>query len=98
MARLLLAIAFTGLSAAMTFQLQAQDEIEVPAVSGTVQFLDRQSRTIVFEDGSRYTLGENSDVGTLQEGSEVTLSCDATDSNCAVVTSETPKSEGNGSD
>ncbi len=98
MARLPLTLALTGLSAAMAFQLQAQDEIEVPAVSGTVQFFDRESRTIVFEDGTRYTLGENSDVGTLQEGSEVTLSCDATDTNCAVVTSETPESEGTAPD
>jgi hypothetical protein len=64
----------------------AQDQVEQPAVSGVVQSYDANSREVIFEDGTRYTLGENSTVDSLENGSEVSLSCDLSNANCAVVT------------
>jgi hypothetical protein len=76
--------------AAMSIALAAggvaigQDQIE-SAISGSVQSIDRQARTVTL-DGKMYRLSDRADIGSLQEGSKLSLTCDTKRANCMVVT------------
>jgi Protein of unknown function (DUF1344) len=61
-----------------------QDQVE-SAISGTVQSIDTQSRTVTL-DGKMYHLSDRADIGSLQEGSKLNLTCDTKRANCMVVT------------
>lgn len=61
-----------------------QDQIE-SAISGTVQSIDMQSRTVTL-DGNMYRLSDRADMSSLQEGSKLNLTCDTKRANCMVVT------------
>lgn len=71
----------------------AQEQIEEPAISGTIQSVDPTSRTVVLDNGQSYTMGESADMTTLEQGAEVDLSCDAAGTNCMTVTSESPQND-----
>ncbi len=66
----------------------AQEQIEAPAISGTVQSVDPVTRSVVLDDGQTYVLGESADIGSLQTGSRVDLSCDTAGASCMVVGSD----------
>ena len=51
-----------------------QDQVE-SAISGTVQSIDTQSRTVTM-DGKMYHLSDRAEIGSLQEGSKLNLTCD----------------------
>jgi Protein of unknown function (DUF1344) len=72
----------------------AQEQIEPPAISGTVQSVDPATRSVVLDNGQTYVLGDSADVGSLQEGSRVDLSCDTDGANCMVVTADMPNDVG----
>jgi hypothetical protein len=72
----------------------AQEQIEEPAISGTIQSVDPTSRTVVLDNGQSYTMGESANMESLQQGDEVDLSCDAAGTNCMTVTSDaTPQND-----
>jgi hypothetical protein len=72
----------------------AQEQIEEPAISGTIQSVDPTSRTVVLDNGQSYTMGESADMSALEQGAEVDLSCDAAGTNCMTVTSDaTPQND-----
>lgn len=66
----------------------AQEQIEEPAISGTIQSVDPTSRSVVLDNGQSYTMGESADMSALEEGAQVDLSCDAAGTNCMTVTSD----------
>ena len=66
----------------------AQEQIETPAINGTVQSVDPATRSVVLDDGQTYMLSESADVGSLQAGSKVDLSCGTNGANCMVVGSD----------
>ncbi|MGH6928827.1 MAG: DUF1344 domain-containing protein [Dongiaceae bacterium] len=66
----------------------AQEQIETPAINGTVRSVDPATRSVVLDDGQTYMLSECADVGALQTGSQVDLSCDTNGANCMVVGSD----------
>jgi Protein of unknown function (DUF1344) len=66
----------------------AQEQIAPPAISGTIESVDPATRSVVLDDGQTYMLGESTDVGSLQAGSRVDLSCDTNGTNCTVVSSD----------
>jgi hypothetical protein len=66
----------------------AQEQIAPPAISGTVQSVDPATRSVVLDDGQTYMLGEAADIGSLQTGARVDLSCDTAGANCMVVGSD----------
>jgi hypothetical protein len=72
----------------------AQEQIEAPAISGTVQSIDPATRSVVLDNGQTYMLGESAEIGSLQTGSRVDLSCNADGANCMVVGSDTPSDIG----
>jgi hypothetical protein len=72
----------------------AQEQIEEPAISGTIQSVDPTSRTVVLDNGQSYTMGESANMESLQQGDEVDLSCDAAGTNCMAVTADaTPQND-----
>lgn len=60
-----------------------------PAVSGTVESVDSMSRTIVLDDGQSYTLNETADMNELEQGSDVSISCESTNADCMVLSVST---------
>jgi hypothetical protein len=66
----------------------AQEQIDPPAISGTVQSVDPATRTVVLDNGQTYSMGDSADIGMLQTGSQVDLNCDTNGSNCMVVGSD----------
>jgi hypothetical protein len=78
------AIAAMSMSVVASGVAIGQDQIE-SAISGTVQSIDTQSRTVTL-DGIMYHLSDRADMGSLQEGSKLNLTCDTKRANCMVVT------------
>jgi ferric-dicitrate binding protein FerR (iron transport regulator) len=70
----------------------AQDELE-SSISGTVTSIDSQSRTVTLQDGKAYIMSERADIGSLQTGSKLNLTCDKQGTNCMIVTSSDNKNE-----
>lgn len=66
----------------------AQEQIEGPAVNGTIQSIDESTRTVVLDNGQSYTMGESADMDSLRQGAQVDLSCDAAGTNCMVVSAD----------
>ena len=55
-----------------------------PTASGTVQFVDPSSRTVVL-DGQAYKMAETEDMGVLRAGSAIAMSCDTSGGDCQVT-------------
>lgn len=79
-----IAVAAVSICIAAGGVAMGQDQVE-SAISGTVQSIDAQSRTVIL-DGKMYHLSERADIGSLQEGSKLNLTCDTKRANCMVVT------------
>ena len=80
----------TLLAAGSAGALLAQEQIDPPAISGTIESVDPTSRSIVLEDGQTYMMGDSAELGSLQPGARVDLTCDTNGANCTVVSSGPP--------
>jgi hypothetical protein len=69
--------------------LAQEQMMDTSAVNGTVQTVDPGTRTVVLDNGQRYTLDEMTDMTLVHPGAPVALSCDTGGANCMVVTSGT---------
>jgi hypothetical protein len=65
----------------------AQEQVDPPAISGTVESVDPATRSVVLDNGQTYMMGDSAEIGTLQPGARVDLSCDTNGASCAVVSS-----------
>jgi hypothetical protein len=58
-------------------------------ISGTIQSIDENTRTITLDNGKTYTLSGDQHVSTLRAGNRINLSCDDDGANCMVSESGT---------
>ena len=85
------AVAFSALLATgFAGAVLAQDQVDLPAISGTVDSVDPTTRTVLLDNGQTYVLGESAEIGSLRPGSRVDLNCDTNGANCTVVSSDSP--------
>src|SRR5262245_64564997 len=63
---LLLVAGFAGAAAAEEVRM-------IPSTSGTIQSIDPQSRVVVLENGSSFTVSEGTDFSTLRSGSGIVV-------------------------
>jgi hypothetical protein len=55
------------------------------STTGTIQSIDTSSRTIVFDNGLAFTMGESVDITSLEEGSEICVFCGEANTDCRMV-------------
>jgi hypothetical protein len=69
----------------------AQEQVETPAITGTVDSVDPTARSVVLDNGQTYMMGDSAELGSLQPGARVDLACDTNGANCTIVSSAAPK-------